>query len=252
MIKRNHIFQLKLFLNKKSSPSIIIFCGFLIIVIISNLANAQSKTHMSLFAISPEWNGKEFCDSGNGFKPSRISAPLISYSGNSANIPLYNYTWEQRINGESWVEIALGKSVRTIPSCYPAVLYYKSEGIKPILYNWRLKLVNVSSKETLESEIFSLSLMSSMSLHKMITQNQQDKNKYNVDLRVVGGLAIKSFEWKSLTPKVNLTSTQKNAEDPVGLPAGEYQITIKDGCSSVVQTIQLNPENINQINQSSN
>jgi hypothetical protein len=86
----------------------------------------------------------------------------------------------------------------------------------------------------------------------MITQNQQDKNKYNVDLRVVGGLAIKSFEWKSLTPKVNLTSTQKNAEDPVGLPAGEYQITIKDGCSSVVQTIQLNPENINQINQSSN
>jgi len=252
MIKRNHIFQLKLFFNKKSSLNIIIFCGFLLNIIISNLVNAQSKTHMSLFGISPEWNGKEFCDSGNGFKPSRISAPLISYAGNNTDIPLYNYTWEQRINGGSWVEIASGKSVKIIPSCYPAVLYYKSEGTKPILYNWRLKLINISSKETLESEIYSLSLMSSMSLQKMITQNQQDKNKYNVDLRVVGGLSNKSFEWKSLNPKVNLTSTQKTAEDPVGLPAGEYQITIKDGCSSVVQTIQLNPENINQINQSSN
>ena len=79
--------------------------AMLIVVGFSPDASAQCS-NMTLTNVTPSWNGQEQC---NGYNPSNIAAPTITYTGTcTVTPPRYQYVWESSIDGGSWSTVSSG------------------------------------------------------------------------------------------------------------------------------------------------
>lgn len=195
-----------------------------------------AQTEMHVFTLAPEWNGLEVCNPGGGYKPTPINAPSTSYSGKDIKEGLYDYVWEQKVDNESWVEVSAEKSVKSIPACKIKPLFNKNENGTSKKFSWRLKVKDLANGNlTSESEVYTLILSSEMILKFRSTTSSN--NKINIDLTVIGGMSPMTYEWKSTDSKNKIPTASTSQEDPEGLIPGEYQITVKDQCSSVSQII---------------
>ncbi|MBK8684870.1 MAG: hypothetical protein IPN26_07660 [Bacteroidetes bacterium] len=102
--------------------------AFLFVVLSSIQVEAQS-TKLQMHALAPDWNQKEVCDNGNGYRPETINTPTFNLSFNASKHNLkdarYEYVWEAKVNDEAWKAVQSGKDVVAIPSFRPATLLTK-------------------------------------------------------------------------------------------------------------------------------
>lgn len=219
--------------------NIIKFCitkWALVAILLFAIQPIFAQTEMHIFTLAPEWNGSEVCNPGGGYKPTPINAPSTSYSGKDIKEGLYDYVWEQKVDNETWVEISSEKSVKFIPACKINPLFNKNENGASKKFSWRLKVKDLANGNlSSESEIYSLTLASEMTLK--FYSSASPNNKINISLSVVGGMGPMTYEWKATDAKIKVPATSTNQKDPEGLTPGEYQITVKDRCSSVSQII---------------
>jgi len=213
---------------------------FLLINLSSALLFAQSPL-MHLNAIAPSWDGKEFCDGGNGYDAELINAPTISYTGAKVDEVAYHFAWERKINDGKWEEVSSGHKISFIPAFNPPVVFNKKAG-KTDIYYWRLKVTDlINNNQTATSSTYTFKVISGLvASHKMIASTS-NPGKFSIDLSVEGGHADKSFSWISLDKANKFPNSEISKQRPDGLIPGAYKVTISDkGCPSITETITVN------------
>jgi len=223
---------------------------FLFIILFSSVSALVAQTpKMHVFAIAPDWNGKEFCAGNAGYRLSPINAPSISYSGmlSATDLvePSYDWAWMQKIDKGEWSVVSSANEAKFLPSYYPPILYNKEPGSPLQVYSWKLIVTDIANgKQRVESDAYSASLSSTMIASHVIIPEKTDKNKVSINLSVSGGLSVKKYEWVKVSETGSLPSTQENHEDPSGLVSGIYKVTIKDGgCPDLEQRIDITNSN---------
>lgn len=185
-----------------------------------------TKPKMLLFSIAPEWHGKTVCDNGNGYDPSVIVAPSMSYSGDSVNEPSYNYRWEQK-DGASWVTVSTGEGVTFVPAFNPAVIYNTDTKSKKVA--WRVIVTDVSNNfQIVASDEYSLTLLPTIKAVSSVSGPKGNKQKYAIELTVTGGSEAKSFLWSTFDTDGKRSLLEEKGEVLEGVSAGKYQVEITD------------------------
>lgn len=205
------------------------------------LLHAQAPV-MRIFAISPDWNGKQFCDNGAGYDPGPINAPSMSYSGKDIKEASYTYSWEQQINQAEWTVVASGQGKSFVPSFNPPVLYHSGKNGTPVTYRWRLKIKDVANgNQSVTSDTYELTLGAKPVVNYVTTSTPGMKNKVTINLTVSGGFAGKVYTWSAQGNGEKFPDAQLHAEDPTGLSAGMYTVLVDDKvCLSIKQNINTN------------
>ena len=209
--------------------------AFLFVVLSSIQVEAQS-TKLQMHDLAPDWNQKEVCDNGNGYRPETINTPTFNLSFNASKHNLkdarYEYVWEAKVNDEPWKAVQSGKDVVAIPSCRPATLFNKANGAPPMKCYWRLRARDIANdSDWAESTEFSLTLASVLQVTYTTQADNNNIGKTTVDLRVNGGFLVKTFEWEAVNTNHKIPEGQNQVEDPKGLIPGQYRVTVSDGCS---------------------
>jgi hypothetical protein len=203
------------------------------------------KTIMRMEMITPEWNGKQVCDEGNGYRLTPINAPAINYSGNQIKDAKYNYVWEQKINNDVWTEVASANNTTAIKGFNPKFIYNRIAGSAVKQYVWRIKVTDIANgNQTLVSEEYSISLASPMLIQSETKAQDAHNTKYSFQITVTGGFANKTYRWKSLDQK-QIPEIQAQREDPKDLAPGNYEVTVQDACTSMSKKLNTSTSNTN-------
>lgn len=204
---------------------------------ISFSVHAQSSV-IHLFSLTPDWNHGTFCGAGNGYDPSRITAPSVSYSGKNTEEPSYEYYWEQKKNDEEWTIVTAAKQAKFIPSYDPPALFNDKPGAKPIQYSFRLRVIDhANGNQTEMTDEFSLTIVAGpLATYKLIPVKGTSKS--DIDLTITGGLADKKYDWSNEKNAEEFPSAMLHVEDPEGLKPGSYLVRINDGgCPELTKQI---------------
>lgn len=228
-------------IGKWKLSSMMCFILLISLFTIFHTASAQSPI-MRIFAITPDWNGKQFCDNGSGYDPGPINAPSMSYSGKDIQEASYTYSWEQQVNQGGWTVVASGQGRSFVPSYNPPVLHYIGKSMVPVTYSWRLKVKDVANGSQLAStETYQLTLGVKPVVTFTTSATSGAKNKVNIDLKVSGGFNGKVFTWSTAGGGENVPEAQQHVEDPGGLAYGVYTVLVDDKvCSSIKKNIDTN------------
>ena len=180
---------------------------------------------MHIFAVAPDWSGKDFCSGSEGYDPFRITAPSISYTGIVKEEPVYEYRWMLKLNDGDWSTVASSKKSPFVPSYDPPVL--KSEdGELPRKYYWKLEVQDIANKdERLTSDTIGLTLYSNMKVSYQVKKTNSDK--VSILVNVKGGSGKRTYQWKA--DGANSVSKEKSKLiNPGDVLPGVYHLTILD------------------------
>lgn len=202
---------------------------------------------VSVFMNVPEWNGKQVCDGGNGATVASINAPSISISMEpNTDIPddfYFDYVWERRENNGTWQTVKEANKATLVPALDPGTLVNADPQGRISKFTWRLRVRSSGETEWFTSEEYSVNVIARMNVSHVIKNNG---NVYSIDLRVLGGVESKKFQWTGIGKGANIPREQKQVEDPNGLTTGIYQVLIKDECQEKKYTVEIQELNKNK------
>ncbi|MBK7761980.1 MAG: hypothetical protein IPI46_01235 [Bacteroidetes bacterium] len=235
-MKKNSICHVKV--GHRNSVFLLFVVSFTCLLFISTPGFSQ-KSKLGIATVPPEWNNKTFCDNGNGFDPSPITAPGFSYVGSVANDPKYNYAWEQKAGDGNWEEVSSGKQKVVIPAFNPSLIKNKNKQGEMEKFQWRLKVTDVANgNQTVTSEVYSLQLAAKLNFTYTTTADAQGANA--VEVLPSGGIGTKRYTWSSADAAIPFPADRMHNKNQEGLQAGVYKLTITDeGCKPISQTITI-------------
>jgi len=204
-------------------------------ILFSQNAHAQSCS-MSATLTPPSWNGSEFC---TGYNPSAIAAPTISYTGSCSGTPSYNYAWRVRVNGGSWSNVATGTGVASVPGYDPPsqVNTPAASPLKTVEYQLTVNDVT-RSLQSITTNV-SVIIGSTMTTSSVASMSCTSPANGTIDLTVNGGLTSKTYSWAT-TGLGNIPSGQEIVQDPSGLTAASYTVTVSSGnCPTVTTAVTI-------------
>jgi hypothetical protein len=209
--------------------------------VISSNAFAQK---INIYGLTPEWNNKTFCDNGNGYQPTIITAPSLSYSGAYSDKFIYNYQWEQAIDNGNWKPVLEVKDAKFIQAYTPSLLVSNNDAASATKYAWRLKITDIANDaQQVFSDVYSLTLYNSIKVTPQIISASADAKLFDINLSITGGSPSKTYKWVNADNYNEILNTQ-NAKN---LNAGNYLVTIyAEGCLPVninISTNKLNKTN---------
>lgn len=215
-----------------------LFVSFVCLVSFPFQAFSQ-KSKLTISMNTPEWNGKTYCDNGNGFDPSPINAPGFNYVGTNPNDPKYNYDWEQKINEGNWVEVNAGKQKVVVPAYNPSVLKNDDKQGDIENYQWRLKVTDVANgNQIVSSEVYTLKLAAKLQF--TYTATKEDSGNFSIDVNEKGGIGAKRYVWESSDKANPFPADRMHNKNQTGLQPGVYKLTISDqSCKPYSQTITI-------------
>jgi hypothetical protein len=204
-------------------------------------ASAQA-TKVSIMSLAPEWQGQKVCE---GYNPSFITAPSVSYSGTNINEPKYTYQWEQQIGDGKWTSIISAQDVAFIRSFDPPALELPKGNVSPTKFSWRLSIQDMANgAQTQFGDIYSLMVYPAIQGTYSISQSEPGSQKTAVTLDIKGGFPEKSFAWEVVEKQGSLTADQVSKKDQSSLNPGTYKVTVSDNfCTNWTQIITISKPN---------
>jgi hypothetical protein len=215
----------------------------LFVAVLSASADGIAQaSKVSIMSLAPEWQGQKVCE---GYNPSFITAPSVSYSGTNINEPKYTYHWEQQIGEGKWVALVSAKDVAFIRSFDPPVLELPKGNLSPTKISWRLSLQDLANgAQTQVSDAYSLMVYPAIQGTYSLSQPEQGSQKTAVVLDIKGGFPDKTFAWEVVEKQGFLAADQVSKKDQSSLSPGTYKVTVSDNyCTNWTQIITISKPN---------
>jgi len=217
-----------------------------ILLNIGYVGNVSAQcSNMTVSNLTPSWNGNEYCDNGSGYNPTAIGQPSINYSGTCSNTPRYDYTWERRENGGSWVTVVTQTNKLFVLGYDPPVQSNAVAGTPIKVIQWRLNVTDIANGNQMASSMnFTVSVGSQMTGASTPSaptcSSGSNSSNGSINLTVNGGLTAKTYSWTATGGGGVVPGGQANVEDPTGLTSGNYNVVVTDGgCSSLSYNVTV-------------